>query len=183
MFNPSDPTWDDQLGFSAGLPDGEHVVFISDAKAETSNSGTPCVVLEFYCHDPASKSFQKSLKHQRYWTTDKALPRFVQLCRVAGVTKAFNLQDSASVADAMLDRLLRVTVKTKTDTYNGETRQKSEVRFVKPLNTADRERLIGQYGETMLPAYADGDAGTVQPQAQPVSNPVDTGFSDDEIPF
>ena len=157
MFNPNDTQWDDKVSDSYGFPDGEHVTFISDVGVGFSNSGTPYVELEFTCHDPASKSRNKSQRFEKFWTSEKALPRLVRLCRAAGVVKSFDLGDESSVQDALLDRLVRVEVKTKPDTYQGVTRMRSEVSKASRLKDSEKARLIAEYGETMLPALKDGD--------------------------
>jgi len=175
MFNPNDAAWDAKLDtFAPGLPDGEHVVFIADASTGHSKGGTPYVELEFACHDPASPSRGKSLRFQKFWTTDKALARLVRLCRAAGVAKAFDVEDEAMVQDALLDRMLRIKVTTKVEEYKGQSQSKTEAGFFDPLRSTDRQRLVAEYGETMLPPLDEPGAPPAE-QADP--------FSDDEIPF
>ena len=176
MFNPNDAAWDSKLDtFAPGLPDGEHVVFIADASTGYSKSGTPFIELEFACHDPASPSRGKSLRFQKFWTSDAALPRLVRLCRAAGVTKTFDVSTDASVQDALLDRMLRIKVTTKVEQYKGQSQSKTEAGFFDPLRPADRQRLVAQYGETMLPPLDDPGAPPAEEQAD--------SFSDDDIPF
>lgn len=174
QINPNDKAWDDKIVQSAALPDGEYVVFISDARVDVSKGGTKNIEIEFTVHDPASKFRGKSLRFQRFWLTEKALPRLVSLLRAAGVNHAFNAESEKEVEGALLDKILRIKVSTKNEEYNGEKRQKTEAGFFAKITAADRARLVEEYGPEMLPPV-DGSA--------PGGHDEPGGFNDDDIPF
>lgn len=174
QINPNDKVWDDKIVQSVALPDGEYVVFISDAKVDVSKGGTKNIEIEFTVHDPASKFRGKSLRFQRFWLTEKALPRLVSLLRAAGVNHAFNAESEKEVEGALLDKILRIKVSTKNEEYNGEKRQKTEAGFFAKITAADRSRLVEEYGPEMLPPV-DGSA--------PGEPAAPGGFNDDDIPF
>lgn len=191
-FDPTDTQWDLQVQTSQSLPDGEHVVFVSDVRCGTANSGTKFIELEFCCHDPESKYTGKRLGRQSFWLSEKAMPRLVKFCRAAGVPRAFNPTDEVDAADALIDRILRVVVKTKSETYKGETRTKTEAAFFSKLKPTDVARLQAHYGDTMLPPLGDDE---VETKKNPRGSEYDglaaasgeyadrPGFADDDVPF
>lgn len=180
-INAGDKAWDDKVT-PKSLPDGEHVVFVAEAFPDVSKGqGTPFVEVTFQVHDPASKFKGKTLKFQRFWTSEKAMPRFIRFLRACGATKPFDAENQKAVEEALLDRMLRITVKTSVEEYKGEKRNKSEAAFFAPLTPADKARLVEEYGETMLPPLDDGAAdkgGNYDGQAAASGE-----YADDDIPF
>jgi hypothetical protein len=155
LINAADNKWDARLA-PKSLPDGEYLVFVSEAFPDHSKSGTAFVEVTFTVHDPANPAKGRSLKFNRFWLSEKALPRFVRFLRACGSVKPFDAQNKTAVEEALLDRIVRITVKTTSEEYKGERRDKTEAAFFAPPNKADLQRLREEYGETMLPPL-DGD--------------------------
>lgn len=157
LINAADHKWDAKLA-PKSLPDGEYLAFISDAFPEHSKSGTPFVEVTFTVHDPASPAKGRSLRFNRFWLSEKALPRFVRFLRACGSTAVFDAGERKAVEEALLDRIVRITVKTTSEEYKGEKRDKTEAAFFAAPTKSDVARLRDEYGETMLPPL-DGEVG------------------------
>jgi len=157
------------------FPLGRHVVFISDAKPHTSKSGTQAIEIDFYIHDPASPHKGRSLRFSKFWTSEKALPRLANLCRACATpVAAFDLSDPAAIEGALLDQILSIEAKAKTETYQGETRTRIEADRFQRISAEEARRLREEYGPTMLPPIT-GDESPSKPKGE--------GFGDDDIPF
>jgi hypothetical protein len=157
------------------FPLGRHVVFISDAKPHTSKSGTQAIEIDFYIHDPASPHKGRSLRFQKFWTSEKALPRLASLCRACATPVAkFDLSDPAAIEGALIDQILSIEAKAKTETYQGETRTRIEADRFQRISAEEARRLREEYGPTMLPPIT-GDESPSKPKGE--------GFGDDDIPF
>lgn len=157
LINAADHKWDAKLA-PKSLPDGEYLAFISDAFPDHSKSGTAFVEVTFTVHDPASPAKGRSLRFNRFWLSEKALPRFVRFLRACGSTAVFDAGEKKAVEEALLDRIVRITVKTTSEEYKGEKRDKTEAAFFAPPTKSDVARLRDEYGETMLPPL-DGEVG------------------------
>lgn len=169
LINAADHKWDAKLA-PKSLPDGEYLVFVAEAFPDHSKSGTPFVEVTFTVHDPASPAKGRSLRFNRFWLSEKAIPRFVRFLRACGSTAVFDAQDRKAVEEALLDRIVRITVKTTSDEYKGERRDKTEAAFFAPPTKSDVARLREEYGETMLPPLDGEESGS--------------GFDDDDVtPF
>jgi hypothetical protein len=157
------------------FPLGRHVVFISDAKPHTSKSGTQAIEIDFYIHDPASPHKGRSLRFSKFWTSEKALPRLANLCRACATpVAAFDLSDPAAIEGALIDQILSIEAKAKTETYQGETRTRIEADRFQRISAEEARRLREEYGPTMLPPIT-GDESPSKPKG--------AGFNDDDIPF
>jgi len=157
------------------FPLGRHVVFISDAKPHTSKSGTQAIEIDFYIHDPASPHKGRSLRFSKFWTSEKALPRLANLCRACATpVAAFDLSDPAAIEGALIDQILSIEAKAKTETYQGETRTRIEADRFQRISAEEARRLREEYGPTMLPPIT-GDESPSKPKGE--------GFGDDDIPF
>jgi hypothetical protein len=157
------------------FPLGRHVVFISDAKPHTSKSGSQAIEIDFYIHDPASPHKGRSLRFSKFWTSEKALPRLANLCRACATpVAAFDLSDSAAIEGALIDQILSIEAKAKTETYQGETRTRIEADRFQRISAEEARRLREEYGPTMLPPIT-GDESPSKPKGD--------GFGDDDIPF
>jgi hypothetical protein len=157
------------------FPLGRHVVFISDAKPHTSKSGTQAIEIDFYIHDPASPHKGRSLRFSKFWTSEKALPRLANLCRACATpVAAFDLSDPAAIEGALIDQILSIEAKAKTETYQGETRTRIEADRFQLISAEEARRLREEYGPTMLPPIT-GDESPSKPKGE--------GFGDDDIPF
>jgi hypothetical protein len=157
------------------FPLGRHVVFISDAKPHTSKSGTQAIEIDFYIHDPASPHKGRSLRFSKFWTSEKALPRLANLCRACATpVAAFDLSDPAAIEGALIDQILSIEAKAKTETYQGETRTRIEADRFQRISAEEARRLRDEYGPTMLPPIT-GDESPSKPKGE--------GFGDDDIPF
>ena len=157
------------------FPLGRHVVFISDAKPHTSKSGTQAIEIDFYIHDPASPHKGRSLRFSKFWTSQKALPRLANLCRACATpVAAFDLSDPAAIEGALIDQILSIEAKAKTETYQGETRTRIEADRFQRISAEEARRLREEYGPTMLPPIT-GDESPSKPKGE--------GFGDDDIPF
>jgi hypothetical protein len=157
------------------FPLGRHVVFISDAKPHTSKSGSQAIEIDFYIHDPASPHKGRSLRFSKFWTSEKALPRLANLCRACATpVAAFDLSDPAAIEGALIDQILSIEAKAKTETYQGETRTRIEADRFQRITAEEARRLRDEYGPTMLPPIT-GDESPSKPKGE--------GFGDDDIPF
>jgi hypothetical protein len=157
------------------FPLGRHVVFISDAKPHTSKSGSQAIEIDFYIHDPASPHKGRSLRFSKFWTSEKALPRLANLCRACATpVAAFDLSDPAAIEGALIDQILSIEAKAKTETYQGETRTRIEADRFQRISAEEARRLRDEYGPTMLPPIT-GDENPSKPKGE--------GFGDDDIPF
>jgi hypothetical protein len=157
------------------FPLGRHVVFISDAKPHTSKSGSQAIEIDFYIHDPASPHKGRSLRFSKFWTSEKALPRLANLCRACATpVAAFDLSDPAAIEGALIDQILSIEAKAKTETYQGETRTRIEADRFQRISAEEARRLREEYGPTMLPPIT-GDESPSKPKGE--------GFGDDDIPF
>jgi hypothetical protein len=157
------------------FPLGRHVVFISDAKPHTSKSGSQAIEIDFYIHDPASPHKGRSLRFSKFWTSEKALPRLANLCRACATpVAAFDLSDPAAIEGALIDQILSIEAKAKTETYQGETRTRIEADRFQRITAEEARRLREEYGPTMLPPIT-GDESPSKPKGE--------GFGDDDIPF
>jgi hypothetical protein len=179
MFNPSDSSWDEKLK-PKGVPDGEYVVFIADAWPDNAASGTPFVEFEFVIHDPRSTHKGRTIRYQRIYTSEKSLPRFVRLCRAAGVAKAFDLADQASVRAVLVDRVLRIALKSKESTYKGKTELRQELDNFRPLTAEDAEALREAYDGDLVPPLAEGADDPLALGGEGAAPSLD---DDDGIPF
>jgi hypothetical protein len=157
MFDPNDKSFDSLSLTFEPFPDGRHLCFVSEAKSSTSKSGKVAIEFAFTVHDPASKFRGKTLRFQRYWTSEKALPRLVQLCRsCVRQVPAFKFTDDASIADALLDQIIVLEVASRKEVYEGKEVIRTEAKtHIKP-SAADLARLVEEYGSSMLPPI-DGD--------------------------
>jgi len=169
------------------FPLGRHVVFISDAKPHTSKSGTQAIEIDFYIHDPASPHKGRSLRFSKFWTSEKALPRLANLCRACATpVAAFDLSDPAAIEGALIDQILSIEAKAKTETYQGETRTRIEADRFQRITAEEARRLREEYGPTMLPPIT-GDEDTAPKGGgyggEGASKPKSAGFNDDDIPF
>jgi hypothetical protein len=169
------------------FPLGRHVVFISDAKPHTSKSGSQAIEIDFYIHDPASPHKGRSLRFSKFWTSEKALPRLANLCRACATpVAAFDLSDPAAIEGALIDQILSIEAKAKTETYQGETRTRIEADRFQRISAEEARRLRDEYGPTMLPPIT-GDEDTAPKTAgyggEGSSKPKGEGFGDDDIPF
>ena len=157
------------------FPLGRHVVFISDAKPHTSKTGSQAIEIDFYIHDPASPHKGRSLRFSKFWTSEKALPRLANLCRACATpVAAFDLSDPAAIEGALIDQILSIEAKAKTETYQGETRTRIEADRFQRITAEEARRLRDEYGPTMLPPIT-GDESPSKPKGE--------GFGDDDIPF
>lgn len=157
------------------FPLGRHVAFICDAKPYTSKSGSSAIEIDFYIHDPASPHKGRILRFQKFWTSEKALPRLASLCRACATpVAAFDLTDPKAIEGALLDQILSFEAKAKADTYQGETRTKIEADRFNRITAEEARRLREEYGPTMLPP--------IQSDENPAA-PKGEGFGDDDIPF
>jgi len=157
------------------FPLGRHVVFISDAKPHTSKSGSQAIEIDFYIHDPASPHKGRSLRFSKFWTSEKALPRLANLCRACATpVAAFDLTDPKAIEGALIDQILSIEAKAKTETYQGETRTRIEADRFQRITAEEARRLREEYGPTMLPPIT-GDESPSKPKGE--------GFGDDDIPF
>lgn len=157
------------------FPLGRHVGFISDAKPYTSKSGSQAIEIDFYVHDPASPHKGRSLRFQKFWTSEKALPRLASLCRACATpVAAFDLSDPKAIEGALIDQIVVFEAKAKTDNYQGETRTKIEADRFQRISGEEARRLREEYGPTMLPPIT-GDEAPSKPKGE--------GFGDDDIPF
>jgi len=157
------------------FPLGRHVVFISDAKPHTSKSGTQAIEIDFYIHDPASPHKGRSLRFSKFWTSEKALPRLANLCRACATpVAAFDLSDPAAIEGALIDQILSIEAKAKTETYQGESRTRIEADRFQRISAEEARRLREEYGPTMLPPISSDEHP---------SKPKGEGFGDDDIPF
>ena len=169
------------------FPLGRHVVFISDAKPHTSKSGTQAIEIDFYIHDPASPHKGRSLRFSKFWTSEKALPRLANLCRACATpVAAFDLTDPKAIEGALIDQILSIEAKAKTETYQGETRTRIEADRFQRISAEEARRLREEYGPTMLPPIT-GDEDTAPKGGgyggEGASKPKGAGFNDDDIPF
>jgi len=169
------------------FPLGRHVVFISDAKPHTSKSGSQAIEIDFYIHDPASPHKGRSLRFSKFWTSEKALPRLANLCRACATpVAAFDLSDPAAIEGALIDQILSIEAKAKTETYQGETRTRIEADRFQRISAEEARRLREEYGPTMLPPIT-GDEDTAPKGGgyggEGSSKPKGAGFNDDDIPF
>lgn len=157
MFDPNDKSFDSLSLSYEPFPDGRHLVFVSEVKSFTSKGGKGAIEFAFTVHDPASKARGKTLRFQRYWTSDKALPRLVQLCRSCHKqVPPFKFNDDTSIADALLDQIVVLEVTSRKEVYEGKEQIRTEAKtHIKPT-AADLARLVEEYGESMLPPI-DGD--------------------------
>jgi len=157
-INAGDKSWDDKIKVTSGntIPDGEYTVFVLDAFPDLSKvAGTPFIEVSFQIHEPNSPQKGKILKYQRFWLSDKAMPRFIRFLRAVGYLFPFDATDPKEVEKALLDRIVRMTVKTSSEEYQGKTTQKTQATNFRPLTAAEKAILVDAYGETMLPPLAD----------------------------
>ena len=160
-INAGDKIWDDKLkSGSAPIPDGEYSCFVLDAFPDTTKTGTPFVEMAFQIHEPNSPQKGRILRFQRFWLSDKAMPRFIRFLRAAGYLIPFDATDPKEVEKALLDRIVRVTIKTTPNEYNGKTTMQTQAANFRPLNAIEKAVLIDAYGETMLPPLADDVANS-----------------------
>lgn len=156
-INAGDKSWDDKIKSNgAPLPDGDYTCFVLDAFPDTTKSGTQYVELAFQIHDPNSPQKGRILKFQRFFLSDKALPRFIRFLRVIGYLIPFDATDLKEVEAALLDRICKMTVKTSANEYNGKTTMQTQAVNFRPLTIMEKAVLIDAYGETMLPPLAEG---------------------------
>lgn len=171
-----DPT-SSEFDAPKGLPDGTYLVFISDIETEVSeNTGTESVVFEFECHDPESEHNEVVSKFNRFYITKKSTWRFVNVCRAARPEGCppVDTSDAADIKRELLDRCLNITLASKPDTYQGQTRMRQEVTGVAPIDAKQKAKLKKAYGDKLVPAMAE-EGATESKQSD--------GFSDDEIPY
>lgn len=171
-IDPNDSRYDG----GGTLPDGDHIVFISDIEVgESKNKGTPYVRFAFECHDPESPHNESKLRFQDYYITDGATWRFVQLCRAARPDGCppVDTDDEKDVSRELLDRPLVITVTSFEDTYNGKTRTKYGITAHRSLSASEEAKLRAAYNGFLVPPMEGG--------ATPPGG--DGTFSDDEIPF
>jgi len=155
FINAGDNSWDNKIKSDYSIPDGKYIVFISEAFPDKSKvQGTPFIEISFQIHEPNSKYNGRVIRYQRFYLSEKALPRFIKILRTIGSTDPFNATDSVQVADALLDRICKVTVKNTVEDYGGEKKQKTQISAVEQLTNAERQMLIDEYGDTMLPPLA-----------------------------
>lgn len=179
MFNPFDNKFDKLDKVFEPFPAGRHLVFVSDAKPFVAKSGSAAVEFEFTIHDPASAYRGKVLRFARFWTGEKSLWRLARLCRSCSTpVSAFDLADSRSVEDALLDRILVIEVEHKVETYEGKQRNREEVKSTEQPTKQDLARLAEEFGASMLPPVADEDGFEDGPIDAPKS-----GGDDSDIPF
>lgn len=159
------------------FPLGRHVGFISDAKPYVSKSGSQAIEIDFYIHDPASPHKGRSLRFQKFWTSEKALPRLASLCRACATPVApFDLTDPKAIEGALIDQILSFEAKAKTETYQGETRTRIEAERFNRISAEEARRLREEYGPSMLPPIqSDESLNPSKGKAE--------GFGDDDIPF
>lgn len=155
-INAGDKSWDDKVK-PAGtpLPDGDYTCFVLDAFPDVTKSGTQFVEIAFQIHDPESPHKGRILKFQRFWLSDKALPRFIRFLRAAGYLIPFDATDPKEVEKALLDRIVKMTVKTSPNEYNGKTTMQTQAVGFRPLSAVEKGVLVEAYGETMLPPLAE----------------------------
>jgi hypothetical protein len=179
-IDPNDKSWDDKVAGSGGgkgvLPDGDHLVFIAEAKLSTSKvNGTPSCEITFDCHDPLSPHCGKSLRYQNFWLTDAAMPRFIRMLRAFGCSATVDTESQQSINEHVLELMGKITVKSKKETFNGEEKLKTEAAFFSKLTGVERQRLVDEYGDTMLPPIDD----EMNPGGGAPGNPL----NDEDIPF
>lgn len=175
MFDPSQFK-PDNLSLES-FPLGRHVVFISDAKPHTSKSGSQAIEIDFYVHDPASPHKGKALRFQKFWTSEKALPRLASLCRACATpVAAFDLSDPKAIEGALIDQILSFEAKAKTEVYQGESRTRIEADRFNRITAEEARRLREEYGPSMLPPIQSDESPSP-------SKPKGEGFGDDDIPF
>lgn len=155
----------------AGLPDGEHVVFISDVEPEQARTGTDAVKFEFECHDPASEHDGTVSKFNRFYVTEKTTWKLVNLIRAARPDGCppLDVTVKEDLVRELLDRPLAVTLKSREETYQGRTRDRQEVVKARELNADEKKRLRAKFGDRMVPEMEAGND--------------DGGFEDDDVPF
>jgi hypothetical protein len=99
---------------------------------------------------------------------------------------AFDLSDPAAIEGALIDQILSIEAKAKTETYQGETRTRIEADRFQRISAEEARRLRDEYGPTMLPPIT-GDEDTAPKTAgyggEGSSKPKGAGFNDDDIPF
>lgn len=175
IIDPTDSKYDAP---SAGLPAGQHLVFVSDIFAGQSKAkGTPFVECVFECHDPASPYNGTSLRFQRFFITANATWRFVNLIKAArpeGCQPVDTEKDEA-LADALLDRALNIEVVVNKEVYEGVERTKAEVARFAPVTAAQASKLREAYNGELVPPMEGGTLGSSSADAD--------SFTDDEIPF
>ncbi len=100
-INAGDKSWDEKIKpSSVPIPDGEYTCFVLDAFPDVTKTGTQFVELAFQIHDPNSAQKGRILKYQRFWLSDKALPRFIRFLRVVGYLIPFDATDPKEVEKA-----------------------------------------------------------------------------------
>lgn len=155
-INAGDKSWDEKIKpSSVPIPDGEYTCFVLDAFPDVTKTGTQFVELAFQIHDPNSAQKGRILKYQRFWLSDKALPRFIRFLRVVGYLIPFDATDPKEVEKALLDRICKMTVKTSPNEYNGKTTMQTQAVNFRPLTAIEKAVLVDAYGETMLPPLAE----------------------------
>ena len=97
------------------------------------------------------------------------------LCRACATpVAAFDLTDPKAIEGALIDQILSIEAKAKTETYQGETRTRIEADRFQRITGEEARRLRDEYGPTMLPPIT-GDENPSKPKGE--------GFGDDDIPF
>jgi hypothetical protein len=109
------------------------------------------------------------------------------LCRACATpVAAFDLSDAAAIECALIDQILSIEAKAKTETYQGETRTRIEADRFQRITAEEARRLRDEYGPTMLPPIT-GDEDTAPKGGgyggEGASKPKGAGFNDDDIPF
>lgn len=152
VFDPSDKIFDAIERKYTPFPAGQHLVFISDVKPFVSEKGSEAIEVSFTIHDPASKFRGRTLRFQRFWLSEKSLWRLARLCRnVHGKISAFDPRDASSIDEALLDRIVVITVETKVETYKGKEITREEAKDFSTPSVAELSRLREEYGASMLP--------------------------------
>jgi hypothetical protein len=171
----------DAKAASALIPDGDHPFECVSADAKLSNSGSPQIVADFRCL--TERYSKRTIRNWFTLTTDNptALSIFFRHMKVLGMDEAFFARNPSM--DEVARRLegKRCTGTIKTESWNGEDRNKFNAFKAytgAPGAVAGRPGASGA-GRPKSPAPAPRP--TPAPVAEPVSTDADT--YDDEPAF
>ena len=147
-----------EFGGSYLIKEGEHMAFVSDVTFKTSSSGNPMLELSFEMMGEDNADKGKNLRFQFYVLTEKAIGRFIGLCRAIdrGMRK-FDASDSDALNELIYGMPLVVEVETYEDEYNGEKKMRQRIKRHRALDPNEEKQLVEWYGEGMVPAIDDSD--------------------------
>jgi len=147
-----------EFGGSYLITEGEQLAFVSDVVFKTSSSGNPMLEVSFEVMGKDNADSGKQLRFQFYVLTEKAIGRFIGLCRAIdkGMRK-FDASDSDALNELIYGMPLVIEVQTYEDEYNGEKKMRQRVNRHRCLSPDEESQLVEWYGEGMVPAIDDSD--------------------------